>query len=394
MFLMFDNSQSIRHAVIMAGGEGTRLRPITDTMPKPLVPIHGVPVIRRILKLLRRHGVETADITARYLAEQLTDALGQNCEGISLTYFIEDQPLGTAGSVKQALTSRRDFHDGSFLIISGDAVSESDLTTAMDFHRRTDADVTMILSHSSDVSRYGVVLCRADELSDSPDFSPGSGRILRFQEKPAPEEACSDTVNTGIYLMKYHVLDEIPDGVASDFGRDIFPHLLEKGKRLYGYIDSGYWCDIGTPESYYHCNMDYFHRESDLWTPTGSSTPEKKMLEGETNDSRITFYDLTVKNYLNSVIGEGCILAPTVTLDHCLLHDHVKIGPYSSLQGSILCRGCRIGREVIIGYGACLGEACVVEDGVVIGENARIPAFTHVTLESMSELSPLKNADL
>ena len=229
-------------AVIMAGGEGKRLRPITETMPKPLVPVGNVPAIRRILRLIARYGITEAAVTTGYLAEKLEETLGKQCDGVNLTYFRETEPRGTAGGVKAA----QDFiSDGDFLVISGDAVCEFDLAAAIEKKNGCGAEALMILTRVAHPGEYGVVLYDSD------------GRVTGFSEKPSLSGTYSDTVNTGIYILSPSVLKYIPDNTSYDFGRDVFPDMLSKGANIFAYTDSGYWCDIGDPESYHSANMKY-----------------------------------------------------------------------------------------------------------------------------------------
>jgi len=204
-------------SVIMAGGEGTRLRPLTLSRPKPLVPVAGKSAMSRILELLTRSGVKDAAVTLRYLGNMIEKEYGEAYAGINLKYFYEDMPLGTAGSVRAVSSFLESDDDDSFLIISGDAVTEIDIGAAVDFHRRKNSDVTLILSREKEAGEYGVVECRA------------GGEIARFIEKPSPSQQFADTVNTGIYIMKKSLLNTIPADKPYDFGHDMFPALLKKG---------------------------------------------------------------------------------------------------------------------------------------------------------------------
>lgn len=231
-------------AVIMAGGKGTRLQPLTNRMPKPMVPLLERPCMEYVVELLQAHGIFEIAVTLQYLPEVIKQHFGDgSAHGVRLHYFEEATPLGTAGSVKNA----SDFLDETFLVISGDALTDFDLTQAIHFHRETGALGTLMLSQADDPTRFGVVTTDA------------AGRIVRFQEKPTEEDVCSDTVNTGIYVLEPKLLDLCESGVAYDFGKQLFPRALEQGLPLYGYRGQGYWSDIGTPDQYRETQVDMIY---------------------------------------------------------------------------------------------------------------------------------------
>ncbi|MEN6581452.1 MAG: nucleotidyltransferase family protein, partial [Armatimonadota bacterium] len=229
-------------AVVMAGGEGSRLRPLTCRCPKPLVSVANKPVMQHIIELLKRHGVNDVVATLYYLADEIVGYFGDGADfGVNLSYSVEDTPLGTAGSVKNAEAMLR---DGTFIIISGDALTDIDLTAACDFHRSRGAVATLILKRVSNPLEYGVVV------------TDDNGGIQRFLEKPSWGEVFSDTVNTGIYILEPEVFDLMEPGRNYDFSQDIFPQLLRTGRPIYGYISDGYWCDIGNLDACLQANYD------------------------------------------------------------------------------------------------------------------------------------------
>ena len=323
-------------AVIMAGGKGTRLKPLTDTQPKPLVPVGGEPVLIRILRLLRQSGVEEAVIAAGCFREQIESVCGPLCEGVRLHYTEEKTPLGTAGSVKAAEAF---LCGGDFFVLSGDALCEFDLKRALRFHREQDADVTMLLTGVEDPTEYGMVLAAPD------------GRVLRFVEKPDLSQAFTDTVNTGIYLLSPRVLREIPNHPPVDFGHDLFPRLVREGKRVFGLRDNGYWSDIGSPEAYLAANLRYAAQ-----SPT----------------------DLPA-NCINSVIGRNCKIGLGTEIVDSVLMDDVTIGAGTHVCGAVLCRGVKAGQNCRIEARTVLGEGVLIEDGAAVSgvrleANCRVPA--------------------
>lgn len=305
-------------AVIMAGGEGTRLRPITETMPKPLVETDGIPTLEHIFRLLLRHGITEAALTTRYLGDMIRAREGDEYispagERLELCYFEERDPLGTAGGVRQA----EPFWRGGepFLVISGDAMTDADLTAAEEFHRQKGSAVTVLLSYAPDPREYGtVILARG-------------GRITGFSEKPAWQRALSGTVNTGIYIISPEVMEQVCEGEKCDFAADLFPSLLEQGVPMYGLMCTGHWCDIGTAEAYYAENMRGGRRN------------------------------------IFSRLGESHIDG-SAELDGVVVYSGVTVGALAQISGSVLCPRCRIGG------GARICDGCIVGEGAVIGEGA------------------------
>lgn len=223
-------------AIIMAGGYGSRLRPLTNLLPKPMVPIINKPIISFIVSLLKKHGIVDIAITLGYKPECIIDYFRDGSDqGVSITYFVEQTPLGTAGSVKNAA----DFIDDEVLIISGDAFTNLDIDQLIDFHHSHDGLLTMGCKEMDDVSAFGVI-CKDSR-----------GKILSFKEKP--RESAEHSVNTGIYVMSRELLEYIPCGVKFDFARDLFPMVMGD---IFAMDIDGYWSDIGTLSSYYLTNNE------------------------------------------------------------------------------------------------------------------------------------------
>ena len=231
-----------RKAIVLAGGEGTRLRPVTGDTPKPLAPLLGRPLMEHILRLLKKHGFTRVCASVCYRAEEIRRAFGDGSSlGLSLCYREEERPLGTAGGVKLCA----DFvGDEDVLIISADAACDFDLNALMDAHRRSGAAATLALYREAEPLRYGLAL--TDE----------AGFIRSFVEKPPWSRVVTDAVNAGIYVLSPRALAAIPADTDFDFARDLFPLLLRQGEKLLGLPMEGYWCDVGTPLSYYRCCVD------------------------------------------------------------------------------------------------------------------------------------------
>ena len=239
-------------AVVMAGGEGTRLRPLTSNQPKPMVPIVGKPCMEHIVELLRRHGFDDIVVTLAFMPQAIRGYFGDGeAQGVQIRYSVEETPAGTAGSVKLA----EEALDEPFVVISGDALCDIDLTELVAFHREREALVTIALKSVDNPLEFGIVVTDED------------GRIERFLEKPSWSQVFTDTINTGIYVVQPEVLREIPDDEPYDWSKQLFPRLLEKGRPLYGWIAPGYWKDIGNLDQYREANFDALDERVSLEIP-------------------------------------------------------------------------------------------------------------------------------
>jgi mannose-1-phosphate guanylyltransferase / phosphomannomutase len=320
-------------AVVMAGGEGTRLRPLTSNQPKPMVPIVGKPCMEHILDLLRRHGLNEVVVTLAFMPQAIRTYFGDG-ESLELDidYSVEEQPLGTAGSVRLAHARL----DETFLVISGDALCDVDLTALVDAHRSKGAAVTIGLKSVDNPLEFGIVVTDED------------GRVERFLEKPSWGQVFSDTINTGIYVLEPEVLRHVPADGPYDFSKELFPLLLEMGRPLYGHVLDGYWQDIGNLDQFRQANFDALDGHVQLEVPG-------LRLRGTVWVSEEVDID-----ELEPVEGPAFIGA------NCRIADGASIGPYSVLsQGVIVREGARVSRSVI-DVGTYLGRSTVVE-GAIIG---------------------------
>lgn len=339
------------NAVIMAGGEGTRLRPLTCNMPKPLAPLCGKPVVEYILELLKKHNFTNATFTLRYQGEKIVSHFDDDTyNGIALHYSFEKEPLGTAGSVKNAVGTTDDV-----IVISGDALCDFDLTAAVAFHKKTNAKATIIVKKVPDPREYGLVLTSDD------------GKVRSFLEKPSYESCITDLANTGVYILSKEALEIIPDGEA-DFAQDIFPQMLKRGMDIFAYEDAGYWCDIGDFNSYIRCQQDMLAGLVDC------EIDGHKTLDGIITNSSFDFKGarLTAPIY----IGKNVKIAPGSIIDSgSIISDDVTICRGAKIHGSVILDGAYIGEKVtcneaVVCENAKLLSACAVFEGGVIGENA------------------------
>lgn len=347
-------------AVILAGGYGTRLHPLTEALPKPLVPLLGKPVLLHILDLLARHGIREACVTAGFQADLLEEAL-THTSFPSLRICREERPLGTAGGVRNAARLLSPGRDEPLLVISGDAMCDLDLSAAMRFHAGSAAAATILAARVDDPREYGL-LCADD-----------TGRLLSFAEKPSYAGCLSDLANTGIYLLSSEALSRIPEGRPCDFAADLFPALLRLGLPLMAFEAPGYWRDIGDLHSYLACQWDMLDRKVSFHT-ADSRCPEG-IFAAPPPAGEYTLRP-PVRIGRDVRIGSGAVIGP-----YCILGDHTEIGAGACLVRSCIGDGARIGAhaslcEAVLGPGAFAGEgarllpSCAVGPGAVIGREA------------------------
>ena len=295
-------------AILLAGGEGTRLKAVTGPLPKPMVPLLGRPVMEHILRLLKRHGFDRVCAALKYRPADITGFFGDGSGlGISLEYRVEKDDLGTAGAVKNCA----DFIGGEdVLVICGDAACDLDLTELMRRHREKNAAVTLALHRDANPLRYGLAVTDAE------------GAIRAFVEKPPWSRVVTDLVNTGIYVLSPRALEQIPSDRPFDFAKDLFPLLLQKGELLLGVALEGYWCDIGTPLSYYRCCADAL--EGKLHLEPGEAFAASRNAEPETEPQESGFqleFPCRDRAALMGALSQWMLELPTDYSDGIRLHD-------------------------------------------------------------------------
>lgn len=357
--------------IIMAGGEGSRLRPLTCDLPKPMVPIMNRPVMTYSIELLNRHNIDNIGVTLQYLPHIIQNYYGKGEEyGVSLEYFIEDKPLGTAGSVKNG----EHFLDETFIVISGDALTDIDLSRAIEFHRKKGAMVTLILKKVEIPLEYGVVI------------TDRGGSVTRFLEKPNWGEVFSDTVNTGIYILEPEVLDYMEPGKKFDFSRDLFPMLLEDRQPIYGYITDEYWCDIGSPKSYIDAhfdmltgrvkgiNMDSSLQEigKDIWIGIGCDIHPSAVLEAPCYIGGQNYIGENVHIGPYTVLGRQNIIGASSNIAKSVIWNNTKIGNNVELKGAAVCNRVNIERRVRIYEDAVIGAESFIGKETVIRPSVKI----------------------
>ncbi|MCX7710032.1 MAG: mannose-1-phosphate guanyltransferase [Clostridia bacterium] len=355
-------------AIIMAGGEGSRLRPLTCDLPKPMVPVMNKPIMEHIIDLLKSHGITEIGVTLMYLPQKIKDYFGNGSNfGVHLHYFTEDSPLGTAGSVKNA----EDFLDDTFVVISGDSLTNIDLSAAVDFHKKNSSKATLVLTKVDVPLEYGVVI------------TDQTGAITGFLEKPSWGEVFSDTVNTGTYILEPEVLRYFEKGTKYDFSQDLFPLMLSKNDPMFGYISSDYWCDIGDLEAYLQAHYDVFDGKitikmdaiqvkKGVWVGIGTTVEPNARIHtpcfigGNCHIGNGTVID----SYC--VLGSNNVIEDDVSIKRSVLWENNFIEYGSEIRGSILCNKVHFKHYVSVFENAIVGDNCLINERAIVKPNIRI----------------------
>ena len=368
-------------AVIMAGGEGTRLRPLTMSQPKPMLPVVNRPMAEHVITLLKRHGFDEIVITVAFMANVIRTYFGDGSDfGVHISYATEETPLGTAGSVLNAKDELRE----RFLVISGDVVTDVDLGALVEFHDKQGATATLALKAMENPLEFGIVI------------TDDKGRIERFLEKPSWGQVFSDTVNTGIYVLEPEVLAHVPEGRQSDFSSEVFPSLLEAGRPLYGFVTDRYWEDVGTLEAYLKAHEHILDERVDLEIGGFPLRPGVHVGEGTEIDPAAVV-DGPVVVGANCRIGPGARLgaytvlgsnvhvAEGADLERCVVHDGCYIGPGTYARASIVGRANELRRGVHLDEGVVLGDHCRIGHQAHLTSGVRI--YPHKTVEARATVN-------
>jgi mannose-1-phosphate guanylyltransferase/phosphomannomutase len=359
-------------AVVMAGGEGTRLRPMTANQPKPLLPVANKPIMEHVLRLLKRHGFSETVVTVQFLASLVRNYFGDGEDvGMSLQYATEETPLGTAGSVKNAEDALR---DEPFLVISGDALTDIDLSAMVRYHKKSGALVTVGLTRVPNPLEFGIIIVDED------------GRIQRFLEKPTWGQVFSDTVNTGIYVMEPEVLAEVPAGEPVDWSGDVFPRLVKAGAPLFGWIADGYWEDVGTHESYLKAQADVLSGRVDTEIDGFEMSPGVWVAEGaEVDPEAVLTGPLCIGDYAKieagahvrefTVIGSNVVVKEGAFLHRAVIHNNVYIGQGATLRGCVIGKNTDVMSSARIEESAVVGDECVIEAEAYISAGVKVYPF-------------------
>lgn len=354
-------------AVVLVGGQGTRLRPLTLGTPKPMVPLANKPFVSYVLEHLRNHGITDIVFSMGYLPEGIKSYFGDGSAlGVNLTYVVEDRPLGTAGAVKNV---QEHIEDGDFLVLNGDILTDLDLSAMIKFHKEKDARGTIALTPVEDPTAYGLV-----RMSDA-------GEVLAFLEKPSWAQIDTNLVNAGTYVLKREVLDLIPAGQEYSFERGVFPKLVGNG--LFGYRSMAYWMDIGTPEKYMQAHYDIL--EKNVVTSVSECLDQDFVCLEEQVDIEIgaklvppviigkgSVIKAGARVGRMAIIGPGCTVSPGSIVEESIIQEGTFLDENTTVRKSIIARGVKIGKGTVIAGGAVIGEGADIEGGNMLTNHVRV----------------------
>ena len=371
-------------AVIMAGGEGTRLRPQTSNLPKPMLPLVGRPMMEHIVSLLRRHGITEIVVTVAFLPNAIRSYFGDGSElGVHMVYATEESPLGTAGSVRNA----REQLNERFLVISGDVLTDIDLSAVVEFHEKNQALATIALCPVENPLEFGIVITRED------------GSIERFLEKPGWGQVFSDTINTGIYVLEPEIFEQIPEGRAVDFSSEVFPAVLEADDPLFGYVATGYWEDVGTTAAYLKAHEDIldgrvdvgvsgFELRPGVWIGKGTSVHPSVQIDGPAFVGENCTVDSGAVLGPYATVGANTRVGERAEVERSVVGENSYLGTSVSVQGAVLGRSCDLRSGARCEPGSVLGEGCLV------GANAEIRTGVKIYPAKVVEAGAQVNASI
>ena len=352
-------------ALILVGGQGTRLRPLTVNTPKAMMPVLNRPFLEHVIRRLAGYGIKEIILTQGHLSQPIEGYFGDGGRfGVSLRYVVEDSPLGTAGAVKNA-----EKHLGDcFLVLNGDIFTDLDIAAMIRFHRERKAVATISLTPVEDPTRYGLI-----------ETGP-SGRVKRFLEKPSPDQITTDMINAGTYVLERRVLDGVPPQTQWSFERQLFPSLLESGQRVFAYPSPAYWMDIGHPKDYFQLNVDLLKGKSNQHIPArpdevsvgkGSQVDETASLTGPALIGRNCRIGRRVKMTGPTVIGDNCRLDEGAVIEESIIWHDTRIGAGARVEKSIIGEGCHIEAGSVV-------NDSVLGDNVTVAGGHRLKAGSHI----------------
>jgi len=365
-------------AVVLAGGFGTRIKPLTYTIPKPMLPLAGKPILEHVIDLLKNHGITEAIFLLYFQPEGITNHFRDGREfGIKINYVIPPEDYGTAGAVKFASENLKG--DEPFLVISGDLLTDVDLTSFIEYHKKKKALVTIGLTSVKDPLQFGIVI------------TDNEGSVIKFLEKPGWGDVFSDSINAGMYVMDPAALNFIPGRQAFDFSHDLFPRLLSEGKPIFGYSLRGYWRDIGDPPSYWEANMDILSGKlrvkgtgkrvdlvgRDIWLGKNVDFDMDAVLEGTVilgEDVKI----MGKARVSDSIIGDHSVVHTGANIIKSIIWNNTDINEDCWVEDSVLCSNVRIGKEVKIEPGVVVSENCTIGNTAVLNQGVKIWPGKHV----------------
>ncbi len=359
-------------AVILAGGIGKRLRPLTEHRPKPLIPVAGRPCIDFVIRSLVSGGFKEIIVTTGYLSDRLIKSIGDGSKyGATILYSFEEEPAGTAGAIKKVA----DFLDDTFVVASGDLLADIDIGQLLKYHKDKEAMATMALTKVSDPTDFGIVGMNK------------SNKIIKFAEKPKKKEVFSNLINAGIYVLEPEVLDLIPENTMYDFSKQVFPEILEKDMKLYGKMIKGIWRDIGKPIDLLQASLDVVEREG------AKVKLEKVKTKGNIIIGKNTAIEKGVRIIGPAYIGDDVYVSSGTVIDKSCIYDSVFIDRDTSIKNSIILDGSKIGWQSTIDE-SVISRDCQIEEDVTIIKSIigdKMTVKIHSKLEDANLTQPPEN---
>lgn len=355
-------------AVLMAGGKGSRIRPLTLSRPKPLIPVANRPMIEYVVEKIRKSGCNELVVTLSYLKSQIKNLLKKDYPDMNIKYSVEKTPLGTAGGVKKAGKYLND----TFFVLSGDVLVDLNLNKLLDFHKEKKAIVTMVLTPVENPGQFGIAVL------------DGGNQIIKFLEKPAPHEVFSKIANTGTYVLEPEIFEYIENKKGEvDFSKDIFPQLIEKQSGIYGYVLDGYWNDVGRPKSYLQANYDVLNKK------IGPEPHGKKLAEGvgRLGDMWVgsnVEIEKKVRLIGPIVIGNGCVVEKNCVLGrNTIIGDNVHLEKNSTVKGSVIFPDSIVKegsylKDCIVDSSCTIERGSFIEKGAILGRHVHVGSFSRV----------------
>lgn len=363
-------------AVILAGGEGTRLRPLTFLNPKPMLPLVNRPFMENFILWLKSHKIEDIIFSTGYLPEIFINYFGDGSRfGVKITCVKEKKPLGTCGGVKNV---EKYLDNNRFMVFNGDILSSLDLTGMMAFHKEKKADITISLTPVEDPTSYGLVPI------------DNESRVMQFLEKPDKDETVTNLVNAGTYVIEPHIMELVPEGKKYSFERELFPGVLDEGYRIFGYVSDSYWLDVGTPKKYLMAHRDILNKKinfkfpgkeamEDIYIGKGTKYFKKNFISGPSVIGEKTEIEENARIMPLTVIGDSCHVSEGTEISGSVIFNNCKIGKNCFIRKSVISNNVEIGDNVIIdGYSVVgdnsrIGKNNILKSGIKININSTVP---------------------
>ncbi len=356
-------------AVILAGGKGTRMRPLTYLNPKPMLPLMNKPFLEYFITRLKSFGITDIILSIQYLPEKFSEYFGDGSKfGVNLRFVVEEKPLGTCNDVKNV---EKFIGNEAFMVFNGDILTSLNLRNMINFHKLKKADITISLAPVEDPTAYGLVPIDKD------------CRVIEFLEKPSLEEISTNLINAGTYIIESHILGHVPPNESYSFERELFPKVLKLGYKIYGFKSDDYWLDLGTPEKYMMAHIDIMDRKIDFKYPykkmypniyigNGTKIKKENLTAGPIIIGENTVIEQNAKILPLTVIGSNCVINSDTSVAESIIFDGCIIGKNCIIRNSILARNVKIGNNVKIEGNSIVGDNSIIEDNNVLKNGIKI----------------------